>query len=97
MNIDKEELFNRALDHAAQRVGEMEQSRWLIEAQANYYLEKYNELLEEHKQLFDEHEQLKKEYNALNDKNYELTEDLRKLEGKPDISDVINNTTEENK
>lgn len=92
MNIDKEELFNRALDHAAQRVGEMEQSRWLIEAQANYYLEKYNELLEEHKQLFDEHEQLKKEYNALNDKNYELTEDLRKLEDKPDP-----HTTEENK
>lgn len=92
MNIDKEELFNRALDHAAQRVGEMEQSRWLIEAQANYYLEKYNELLEEHKQLFDEHEQLKKEYNALNDKNYELTEDLRKPEGEPDP-----HTTEENK
>lgn len=92
MNIDREELFNRALDHASQRVGEMEQSRWLIEAQANYYLEKYNELLEEHKQLFDEHEQLKKEYNALNDKNYELTEDLRKLEGEPDP-----HTTEENK
>lgn len=92
MNIDKEELFNRALDHASQRVGEMEQSRWLIEAQANYYLEKYNELLEEHKQLFDKHEQLKKEYNALNDKNYELTEDLRKLESEPDP-----HTTEENK
>ena len=94
MNIDKEELFNRALDHAAQRVGEMEQSRWLIEAQANYYLEKYNELLEEHKQLFDEHEQLKKEYNALNDKNNELIGDLRKLEGEPDPHP---HTTEENK
>jgi len=76
MNINKEEMYNRALDHAAQRVGEMEQSRWLIEAQANYYLEKYNELLEE---------------------NNQLKEDLRKLESKPDISDVINNTTEENK
>lgn len=76
MNINQEEMFNRALDHAAQRVGEMEQSRWLIEAQANYYLEKYNELLEE---------------------NNQLKEDLRKLESKPDISDVINNTTEENK
>lgn len=76
MNINKEEMYNRALDHAAQRVGEMEQSRWLIEAQANYYLEKYNELLEENKQL---------------------KEDLRKLESQPDISDVINNTTEENK
>lgn len=94
MNINKEEMYNRALDHAAQRVGEMEQSRWLIEAQANYYLEKYNELLEEHKQLFDDHEQLKKEYNALNDKNYELTEDLRKLEGEPDPHP---HTTEENK
>lgn len=51
MNINKEEMYNRALDHAAQRVGEMEQSRWLIEAQANYYLEKYNELLEENNQL----------------------------------------------
>ena len=76
MNINKEEMYNRALDHAAQRVGEMEQSRWLIEAQANYYLEKYNELLEE---------------------NNQLKEDLRKLESKPDISDEINNTTEENK
>lgn len=76
MNINKEEMYNRALDHAAQRVGEMEQSRWLIEAQANYYLEKYNELLEE---------------------NNRLKEDLRKLESQPDISDVINNTTEENK
>jgi len=76
MNINKEEMYNRALDHAAQRVGEMEQSRWLIEAQANYYLEKYNELLEE---------------------NNQLKEDLRKLESQPDISDVINNTTEENK
>lgn len=82
MNINKEEMFNRALDHAAQRVGEMEQSRWLIEAQANYYLEKYNELLEENVKLVDENEQLK--------------EDLRKLESKPDISDVINKT-EENK
>lgn len=76
MNINKEEMYDRALDHAAQRVGEMEQSRWLIEAQANYYLEKYNELLEE---------------------NNQLKEDLRKLESQPDISDVINNTTEENK
>lgn len=76
MNINKEEMYNRALDHAAQRVGEMEQSRWLIEAQANYYLEKYNELLEE---------------------NNQLKEDLRKLESQPDISDVINNATEENK
>ena len=76
MNINKEEMYNRALDHAAQRVGEMEQSRWLIEAQANYYLEKYNELLQE---------------------NNQLKEDLRKLESQPDISDVINNTTEENK
>ena len=97
MNINQEEMFNRALDHAAQRVGEMEQSRWLIEAQANYYLEKYNELLEEHKKLIEEKEELRKEYNSLLDKNYELTEDLRKLENKPDISDVINNTTEENK
>ena len=97
MNIDREELFNRALDHAAQRVGEMEQSRWLIEAQANYYLEKYNELLEEHNKLIEEKEQLRKEYNDLLEKNNQLTEDLRKLESKPDISDVINNTTEETK
>lgn len=97
MNINKEEMFNRALDHAAQRVGEMEQSRWLIEAQANYYLEKYNELVEEHNKLIEEKEELRKEYNSLLDKNNELTEDLRKLESQPDISDVINNTTEENK
>ena len=97
MNINQEEMFNRALDHAAQRVGEMEQSRWLIEAQANYYLEKYNELLEEHEKLIEKKEQLRKEYNSLLEKNNQLTEDLRKLESKPDISDVINNTTEENK
>ena len=94
MNIDREELFNRALDHAAQRVGEMEQSRWLIEAQANYYLEKYNELLEEHNKLIEAKEQLRKEYNALLEKNNELTEDLRKLEGEPDPHP---HTTEENK
>lgn len=92
MNINQEEMFNRALDHAAQRVGEMEQSRWLIEAQANYYLEKYNELLEEHNKLIEEKEQLRKEYNELLDKNNQLTEDLRKLEGEPDP-----HKTEENK
>lgn len=94
MNINREELFNRALDHASQRVGEMEQSRWLIEAQANYYLEKYNELLEDHNKLIEEKEELRKEYNSLLDKNYELTEDLRKLEGEPDPHQ---HTTEENK
>lgn len=35
--------------------------------------------------------------NELAEENERLKEDLRKLESKPDISDVINNTTEENK
>lgn len=94
MNITKEEMFDRALDHAAKRAGEMEQSRWLIEAQANYYLEKYNELFEEHNKLIEEKEELRKEYNSLLDENNQLKEDLRKLEGEPDPHP---NTTEENK
>ena len=94
MNITKEEMFDRALDHAAKRAGEMEQSRWLIEAQANYYLEKYNELLEDHNKLIEEKEELRKEYNSLLDENNQLKEDLRKLEGEPDPHP---HTTEENK
>ena len=95
--MNEEQLYKRAFGEMQTLLNRAETDVALVKAQAEFYLEEYNKLQEEHKKLIEEKEELRKEYNSLLDKNYELTEDLRKLESHPDISDVINNTTEENK
>lgn len=95
--MNEEQLYKRAFVEMQTLLTRAETDVALVKAQAEFYLEEYNKLQEEHNKLIEEKEQLRKEYNELLDKNNELTEDLRKLESRPDISDVINNTTEENK
>lgn len=95
--MNEEQLYKRAFVEMQTLLTRAESDVALVKAQAEFYLEEYNKLQEEHNKLIEEKEQLRKEYNELLDKNNELTEDLRKLESRPDISDVINNTTEENK
>ena len=87
--MNEEQLYKRAFGEMQTLLTRAESDVALVKAQAEFYLEEYNKLQEEHKKLIEEKEELRKEYK--------LTEDLRKLESKPDISDVINNTTEENK
>jgi len=95
--MNEEQLYKRAFGEMQTLLTRAETDVALIKAQAEFYLEEYNKLQEEHNKLIEEKEQLRKEYNELLDKNNQLTEDLRKLESRPDISDVINNTMEETK
>lgn len=81
--MNEEQLYKRAFGEMQTLLTRAETDVALVKAQAEFYLEEYNKLQEEHKKVVEENEQLK--------------EDLRKLESRPDISDVINNTTEENK
>ena len=95
--MNDEQLYKASFDELSNTLLNVSKNNALLTAQAKFYLEEYNKLQEEHNKLIDEKEELRKEYNSLLDENNQLKEDLRKLEGKPDISDVINNTTEENK
>lgn len=95
--MNDEQLYKRAFGEMQILLNRSEADVALVKAQAEFYLEEYNKLQEEHKKLIEEKEELRKEYNSLLEKNNQLTEDLRKLESQPDISDVINNTTEETK
>lgn len=90
--MNDEQLYKRAFGEMQILLNRSEADVALVKAQAEFYLEEYNNLQEEHKKLIEEKEQLRKEYNALLEKNNELTEDLRKLEGEPDP-----HKTEENK
>lgn len=90
--MNEEQLYKRAFGEMQTLLTRAESDVALVKAQAEFYLEAYNNLQEEHKKLIEKKEQLRKEYNALLEKNNELTEDLRKLEGEPDP-----HKTEENK
>lgn len=79
--MNEEQLYKRAFVEMQTLLTRAESDVALVKAQAEFYLEEYNKLQEEYNKLIDENE---------------LTEDLRKLESRPDISDVINKT-EENK
>lgn len=81
--MNEEQLYKRAFGEMQTLLTRAETDVALVKAQAEFYLEAYNALNEEHKKVVEENEQLK--------------EALSKLESRPDISDVINNTTEENK
>ena len=81
--MNEEQLYKNSFEELSIILLEASKNNAMLKAQAEFYLSKANELAEENKKLIEENEQLK--------------EDLRKLESKPDISDVINNTTEENK
>ena len=95
--MNEEQLYKRAFGEMQTLLNRAETDFALVKAQAEFYLEEYNKLQEEHNKLIEEREELRKEYNSLLDENNQLKEYLRKLESQPDISDVINNTTEENK
>lgn len=94
--MNEEQLYKRAFGEMQTLLNRAESDVALVKAQAEFYLEEYNKLQEEHNKLIEEKEQLRQEYDSLLNNNDELIEDLRKLESKPDISDVINKT-EENK
>jgi hypothetical protein len=95
--MNEEQLYKRAFGEMQTLLNRAETDVALVKAQAEFYLEEYNKLQEEHNKLIEEKEELRKEYNSLLDENNQLKEDLRKLESRPDISDVINNTMEETK
>lgn len=90
--MNEEQLYKRAFGEMQTLLTRAESDVALVKAQAEFYLEAYNNLQEEHKKLIEEKEELRKEYNSLLDENNQLKEDLRKLEGEPDP-----HTTEENK
>ena len=90
--MNEEQLYKRAFVEMQTLLTRAESDVALVKAQAEFYLEEYNKLQEEHQKLIEEKEQLRKEYNSLLETNNQLTEDLRKLEGEPDLY-----KTEENK
>lgn len=90
--MNEEQLYKRAFGEMQTLLNRAETDVALVKAQAEFYLEEYNNLQEEHKKLIEEKEELRKEYNSLLDENNQLKEDLRKLEGEPDP-----HKTEENK
>lgn len=90
--MNEEQLYKRAFGEMQTLLNRAETDVALVKAQAEFYLEAYNNLQEEHNKLIEKKEQLRKEYNSLLDENNQLKEDLRKLEGEPDP-----HTTEENK
>ena len=83
--MNEEQLYKRAFGEMQTLLTRSESDVALVKAQAEFYLEEYNNLQEEHNNLQEEHKKLIKEKE-------ELTEDLRKLEGEPDP-----HKTEENK
>ena len=95
--MNNEQLYKASFEELSNTLLNVSKNNAMLMAQAKFYLEEYNKLQEEHQKLIEKKEQLRKEYNDLLEKNNQLTEDLRKLESQPDISDVINNTTEETK
>lgn len=82
--MNEEQLYKRAFGEMQTLLTRAETDVALVKAQAEFYLEAYNNLQEEHNKLIEEKEELRKEYNSLLDENNQLTEDLRKLEGEPD-------------
>jgi|GEM_PF-4471939 hypothetical protein len=83
--MNDEQLFKASFDELSIVMLDAMKNNAMLKAQAEFYINKYNELLEEHNKLIEEKEQLRKEYNSLLEKNDELKEDLRKLESQPDI------------
>ena len=83
--MNEEQLYKRAFVEMQTLLTRAESDVALVKAQAEFYLEEYNKLQEEHNKLIEEKEQLRKEYNSLLETNNQLTEDLRKLEGEPDL------------
>lgn len=92
--MNDEELYKQAFGEMQKLLTRAETDLALVKAQAEFYLDAYNNLQEEHNKLIEEKEELRKEYNSLLDENNQLKEDLRKLESRPDISDVINKMEE---
>lgn len=82
--MNEEQLYKRAFGEMQTLLTRAETDVALVKAQAEFYLDAYNNLQEEHKKLIEEKEELRKEYNSLLDENNHLKEDLRKLEGEPD-------------
>lgn len=76
--MNEEQLYKASFEELSYTFLEASKNNAMLKAQAEFYLDKANELREENEQLKAEIEELKKQI-------------------KPDISDVINNTTEENK
>lgn len=90
--MNEEQLYKLAFGEMQTLLNRAETDVALVKAQAQFYLDAYNNLQEEHNKLIEEKEELRKEYNSLLDENNQLKEDLRKLEGEPDP-----HKTEENK
>lgn len=90
--MNNEQLFEASFKVLSNTLTDALENNAMLKAQAEFYLDAYNNLQEEHKKLIEEKEELRKEYNSLLDENNQLKEDLRKLEGEPDP-----HTTEENK
>ena len=82
--MNEEQLYKQAFGEMQILLNRAETDVALVKAQAQFYLEEYNNLQEEHNKLIEEKEELRKEYNSLLDENNQLKEDLRKLEGEPD-------------
>ena len=90
--MNEEQLYKRAFGEMQTLLTRSESDVALVKAQAEFYLEEYNNLQEEHNNLQEEHNNLQEEHKKLIKEKEELTEDLRKLEGEPDP-----HKTEENK
>lgn len=76
--MNDEQLYKASFEELSFMLSEASKNNAMLKAQAEFYLDKANELREENEQLKSEIEELKKQI-------------------KLDISDVINNTTEETK
>lgn len=68
--MNDEQLFKASFDELSIVMLDAVKNNAMLKAQAEFYINKYNELVEENRKLVDENNQLK--------------EDLRKLEGEPD-------------
>lgn len=82
--MNEEQLYKRAFGEMQTLLTRAETDVALVKAQAEFYLEAYNNLQEEHNKLIEEKEELRKEYDSLLDENNQLKDDLHKLEGEPD-------------
>ena len=82
--MNDEKLYKASFDELSHTLLDALKNNALLKAQAEFYLEAYNNLQEEHNKLIEEKEELRKEYNSLLDENNQLKDDLRKLEGEPD-------------
>ena len=68
--MNDEQLFKASFDELSIVMLDAVKNNAMLKAQAEFYINKYNELVKENRKLVDENEALK--------------EDLRKLEGEPD-------------